>query len=111
MRVYGGVDVLVHILLIPALTGGKRSAARSFTPGESASGTHWIGGWVRLRAGLDDVEKRKFLILPGLALPTPRSLSPQPVDVSTALSRLHRVQQSRTVESQVGKDSELCVAA
>jgi hypothetical protein len=28
--------------------------------------THWIGGWVDPRAGLDDVEKKKFLILPGL---------------------------------------------
>jgi hypothetical protein len=29
--------------------------------------THWIG-WVDPRAGLDDVEKRKFLTLPGLEL-------------------------------------------
>jgi hypothetical protein len=29
-------------------------------------GTHWIGGWVGLEAGLDDVKKRKFLTLPGL---------------------------------------------
>jgi hypothetical protein len=28
--------------------------------------THWIGGWVDPRAGLDDMEKRKFLTLPGL---------------------------------------------
>jgi hypothetical protein len=39
-----------------------------FTPGERAPGTHWIGGWVDLRAGLDDLEKRKFLTLPGLEL-------------------------------------------
>jgi hypothetical protein len=31
-------------------------------------GTHWIGGWVEPRVGLDDVEKRKFLTLPGLEL-------------------------------------------
>jgi hypothetical protein len=31
-----------------------------------APGTHWIGGWVDLKAGLDDFEKRKFLTLPGL---------------------------------------------
>jgi hypothetical protein len=34
-------------------------------------GTHGIGGWVGPRAGvdrLDDVEKRKFLTLPGLEL-------------------------------------------
>jgi hypothetical protein len=30
--------------------------------------THWIGGWVGPRAGLDDVEKIKFLTLPGLEL-------------------------------------------
>jgi hypothetical protein len=35
---------------------------------ERATGTHWIGGWVGLRAGLDSVEKRKFLTLPGLEL-------------------------------------------
>jgi hypothetical protein len=30
--------------------------------------THWIGGWVYSIAGLDDMEKRKFLTLPGLEL-------------------------------------------
>jgi hypothetical protein len=38
----------------------------SFTPGERDYDTHWIGGWVDPRAGLDDVEKRKFLPLQGL---------------------------------------------
>jgi hypothetical protein len=35
-----------------------RSASRSvwFTPRERASGTHWIGGWVDPRAGLDAVK-------------------------------------------------------
>jgi hypothetical protein len=38
----------------------------SFTPRplylrKRAPGTHWIGGWVSPRAGLDDVEKRNFL--------------------------------------------------
>jgi hypothetical protein len=38
----------------------------SFTPGTH---THCIGGgWVGPRAGLDDVEKRKFLTLQGLKL-------------------------------------------
>jgi hypothetical protein len=40
----------------------------SFTPGERASGTHEIGGYVDPIAGLDDVEKRKFLTLHGLEL-------------------------------------------
>jgi hypothetical protein len=30
--------------------------------------THWIGSWVDPRTGLDDVEERKFLTLPGLEL-------------------------------------------
>jgi hypothetical protein len=34
----------------------------------TAPGTRWIGGWVDPRAGLDNVEKRKFLTLPGLEL-------------------------------------------
>jgi hypothetical protein len=38
-----------------------------FTPGERAPGTHWIGGWVGPKAGLDDAEN-KFLTLPELKL-------------------------------------------
>jgi hypothetical protein len=40
----------------------------SLYPRENNSGTHWIGGWVGPRAGLDDVEKRKFLSLSELEL-------------------------------------------
>jgi hypothetical protein len=70
MKAYEGVDVYIHIFLTSALAGGKWSASRAdrFTPGERAPGTHWKGGWVNPRAGLDDVEKRKFLTLPGLEL-------------------------------------------
>jgi hypothetical protein len=39
-----------------------------FTPGERSPGTHWIGGWVGPRAGLDDVKRKLFL--PGLELRT-----------------------------------------
>jgi hypothetical protein len=53
-----------------ALVGGEWSASRPgcFTLGERAPGTHWIGGWVGPRAGLGDMEKRKFFILRGLKL-------------------------------------------
>jgi hypothetical protein len=70
MKAYGGVDVYIRIFLTSALVGGEWSASCrfSFTPGERAPGTHWIGGWVGPRAGLDDVEMRKFLIVPGLEL-------------------------------------------
>jgi hypothetical protein len=27
---------------------------------EKSTGTNWIGGWVGLRAGLDNMENRKF---------------------------------------------------
>jgi hypothetical protein len=63
MKAYGGVDVQIHVFLTSALVGGEWSALR---PGRFTSGTHWIRGWVDPRAGLDDVEKRKFLTLPGL---------------------------------------------
>jgi hypothetical protein len=55
-----------------ALVGGEWSASRPgrFTLGERAPGTHCIGSWVGPRDGLDDVEKRKFLTLPGLELRT-----------------------------------------
>jgi hypothetical protein len=32
-----------------------------FTPGERTPGTHWIGGWVGPRAGLDAGARRKIL--------------------------------------------------
>jgi hypothetical protein len=53
-----------------ALVEGEWSSSRPgrFTSAEGAPGTHWVGGWVDLRAGLDDLEKRKFLTLPGLEL-------------------------------------------
>jgi hypothetical protein len=70
MKAYGGVDVQIHIFLASALIGGEWSAScpYRFTPGEKAPSTYWIGGWVDPRVGLDDVENRKFLTLPGREL-------------------------------------------
>jgi hypothetical protein len=68
------------------LAGGEWSASRPclFTTGERAPGTHWIGGLVNPRAGLDDLEKSKFLTLPGLKLRPlnrpPRSPSQYPLN-------------------------------
>jgi hypothetical protein len=63
------MDIKTHVFLISALVGGKWSASR---PGRftstGAPSTHWVGGWMVPRAGLDDMEKRKFLTLPGLEL-------------------------------------------
>jgi hypothetical protein len=65
-----GVDVQIHIFLTSALVGGEWSTSSPgrFNAEERAPGTHWIGGWVYLRAGLDNLENRKFLTLPGLEL-------------------------------------------
>jgi hypothetical protein len=70
MKAYGGEDVWIRIFLTSALAGSERSASRPgrFTPWERAPGTHWIGGLLDPRAGLDDVENRKFMTLPGLEL-------------------------------------------
>ena len=67
MKTYGGVNKYIHIFLTSALDAGKWSASLPccFTSGDRAPGTHWIGGWVDPRAGLDNVEKIKFLTLPG----------------------------------------------
>jgi hypothetical protein len=48
-----------------ALVGSEWAASR---PGRFNPGTHWIGGWVDPRPGLDDVEKRQLLTLPELEL-------------------------------------------
>jgi hypothetical protein len=59
MMTYGRLDIKVHVFLTSALVGGEWSASRScrFTPGERATCTHWIDGWMDPRAGLDDMEK------------------------------------------------------
>jgi hypothetical protein len=78
MKAHGGVDVWIHTFLNSASRSGR------FTSVERAPGTHWIGGWINPRAGLDDLEKGKFLSLSGLELwPLGRPASSQ------SLYRLH----------------------
>jgi hypothetical protein len=47
---------------------GQLHAKAALPPEKAPPGSHWIGDWVDPRAGLEDVEKRKFLTLPGLEL-------------------------------------------
>jgi hypothetical protein len=66
MKAYEGVDVYTHIFLTSALVrSGQLHAPAALHPGKRAPGTHWTGGWVGPRAGLDAVDKRQFLTLPG----------------------------------------------
>jgi hypothetical protein len=53
MKTYVGV-----VFLTSSLVGGEWSASRPsrFTLGGRAPSTHWIGGWMSPRSGLDDVE-------------------------------------------------------
>jgi hypothetical protein len=71
--VWGSESIDPHFLDL----GTRWRWAVSFTPWSlyprgRAPGTHWIGGWVDPRAELDDVEKKKFLTLPGLQPVTSR---------------------------------------
>jgi hypothetical protein len=46
---------------------GQRHARPRYTPGERTPGTHWTGGWVGPRAGLDTEARGKLLSpLPGI---------------------------------------------
>jgi hypothetical protein len=60
-------DVQIHVFLTSVIIRGKWSASR---PSRLTPGTYWTGGWVCLRTGLDDVERRKILPLPELELRT-----------------------------------------
>jgi hypothetical protein len=83
------VEVQLHAFLTLALDGGEWSASHSsrFTPRERAPGTHWIGGWVSLRVGLDAVVKKtNSQPLPGLEPPI---IQPVAQRYTTELSWLH----------------------
>jgi hypothetical protein len=57
---------------------GQLHAPAALPPGKEPPGTHWIGGWLCPRTGLDEVEVRKILPLPGLELrPLSRSARSQ----------------------------------
>jgi hypothetical protein len=62
---------------------GQLHATVAFTPG-----THWIGGWVDPRAGLDAVEKKKFPVPATSLTLKPQSSSLSPVTIPTELPRL-----------------------
>jgi hypothetical protein len=60
MKTYGGVEVLVCDARWK--WGVSFASLLSYPQGERAPGTHWVGGWVGPRAGLDAVkgERKNF---------------------------------------------------
>jgi hypothetical protein len=78
MKAYWGVEVCLHAFLTPALYGGERSASRPgrLTPTERAPDTHWRGGWVGPRDGLNAVVKRKIPYPAGTRTPNHPARSP-----------------------------------
>jgi hypothetical protein len=82
-----GSEGIVPPFWTSALGGGEWSASCTgyFTPGERSPGAHWLEGWVGPRTGLDAVEKRKMLLLPGME---PWLSGSYPIAILTELSRL-----------------------
>jgi hypothetical protein len=59
-EVRGSASIAPPFLISPLIEGDwSASHPGRFTPGEKASGTHFIGGWVGPRTGLYDVENEK----------------------------------------------------
>jgi hypothetical protein len=90
MKAYGGSGCIVLPFLTSALDGGEWSTSLPgrVTPGEIAPplpGTHWIGGWVGPRTGLDVMEEKKNLALVGHRTPAVQPVACTDWDISVLL--------------------------
>jgi hypothetical protein len=67
MKKYGEVDIYIHVFLTSVLLAGGwlLHVPAALTLGETAPVTHCIGECVGLKIGLDDLERRKILLLQG----------------------------------------------
>jgi hypothetical protein len=65
--VFGSGDTTSHTFLIslPDESEWSNSHLGRFQPGGGIAVIHWMGGQMSPRAGLDDVEKRKSVVLVG----------------------------------------------
>jgi hypothetical protein len=68
-------------------------------PGKEHPWTHSIEVWVGPRAGLDDVEKKKFLNLPELEL--------RPLGHPAGSQSLYRLRYPQLIETEMGFGGEL----
>jgi hypothetical protein len=78
MKMYEGVDVQIHVFLTSVLA----SHPCRFNPGERTPGTHYIGGRMDPKAGLDDLKKGKILTLTGIEV-KPLSFPGPVIEVSS----------------------------
>jgi hypothetical protein len=78
MKTCGRFDVYIHVFLTSALVWVVSFTPLPFYPWGRSPGTHWIGGWVGPRTGLDDMERRKILPKPGFEIWLLGSLSRLP---------------------------------
>jgi len=65
-RAIWGLEMELRTFLTLVLDGSQWSAScpGCFIPGRRTPCTHWIEGWVNLRAGVDAVEKKKNNLTP-----------------------------------------------
>jgi hypothetical protein len=82
---------------------GQIRAPAAIPPGkEPPPPTHWIGGWVDPRDGLNDAEKRKFLTPPGLEL--------RPLGRSARSQSLYRLRYPGTYNTvDIRKNDGYCI--
>jgi hypothetical protein len=58
MKTCGSGYIDPHFLTLTPVAGVWSALCHChFTSGERGPGTHWMGGWLDPRAGLDDLEK------------------------------------------------------
>jgi hypothetical protein len=62
---------------------GQPYAPSALPPGKNPS-THYVGGWVGRRGGLDDIETKKYVASAGIR--TSVRPAPNPVTIPTTLS-------------------------
>jgi hypothetical protein len=63
MQATKGREYLLLVLDLGRRWGEWSRHGRALSPEESTPGTHWTGGWVGLRAGLDTEAREKVLWL------------------------------------------------
>ena len=103
IQAYGGIEVSFYLILTLALGGGKWSTSHctNLTVLQTATRTHWIGGWVGPRSSLDVLEERK-ISCPCWEL-NPRSSTPYYINYTTPPPSYNETFLYRNFSSQTPK--------